>query len=57
MEERVKVLLEKHGCEFVKQLTECRILWKNQVGAIREDDVSVLSCMCEKAWDFWKVAP
>ena len=49
----IKQLLDQHGCTFVKNITECRIIWKNKVGYEMCDDVCVLSNMTEAAWDFW----
>ena len=55
MEERVKSILQKHGCEFVSMLSECRVLWKNQKGIIRDDDVFTLFNISEIVWNFWKI--
>lgn len=56
MEDRAKAILEKHGCEFIQMLSECRVLWKNRNNVIRDDDIFVLSNMSEKAWKFWETA-
>ena len=47
MENRVKAILKKHGCEFIQMTSEVRVLWKNCNNIIREDDVAVLSNMSE----------
>ena len=56
MENRAKSILKKHGCEFIKMISETRVIWKNRKNVIREDDIAVLSNMSETAWEFWKTA-
>ncbi len=46
----------RHGCKFIQMITKCRVLWENQNGIVREDDIAVLSNMTEAAWDYWKVS-
>ena len=55
MEERVKGILTRHKCKFITMLSECRVLWENQKGIVRDDDVAVLSNMSESAWQFWTI--
>ncbi len=56
MQNRIKAILEKHGCEFIQIASEVRVLWKNRNDVIREDDIAVLSNMSEAAWKFWETA-
>ena len=56
MEEEAKAILSAHGCSFIAMLSECRVLWKNQVGTVQSDDIFVLRNMSESAWNFWAVA-
>lgn len=51
--ESIKQLLKQHGCTFDKNVTECRIVWKNKVGRVMCDDIFVLRNMTENAWNFW----
>ncbi len=53
MEDKVKNILTQHNCRFIKMLSECRVLWMNKNGAIRDDDIFTLANMTESAWDFW----
>lgn len=53
MEEKAKELLLKHGCKFIKMLTECGVVWENKIGIVRVDDIAVLSLMTTEAWEFW----
>lgn len=55
MEERAKNILNKHGCTFLRMLSECRVLWANKNSVVREDDIFVLSNIPEDAWNFWAV--
>ena len=54
MEAEARRILTQHGCEFIQMLTECRVLWKNQNGVIRADDITVLRYMTREAWDYFK---
>lgn len=54
MEEKAKFILESHGCKFIKMISECRVVWKNANGIVRDDDIAVLYNMSESAWLYWK---
>ena len=52
-EEQAKNILAKHGCKFIKMISETRCVWENKIGIIRDDDVAVLGLMSDSAWNFW----
>ena len=56
MEEQVKMILQKHNCKFITMLSECRVLWQNQNGIVRDNDIFTLRNMPESAWKFWEQA-
>lgn len=41
MEEQAKFILTIHGCKFIKMISECRVVWENACGIVREDDIAV----------------
>lgn len=55
-EDKAKEILEQHDCELIKMRSDCRILWKNSIGTLLEDDLFVLSNMSDAAWEYWKRA-
>ena len=55
MKSHIENILSSHGCKLIKFISECRILWENQSGIIRDDDIFVLSNMSDKAWKYWEV--
>ena len=54
MEERAKSILESHGCKFIKMISECRVVWENACGIVRDDDIAVLNNVNESVWSYWK---
>ena len=52
-ENEAKEILSKHGCKFVRMISECRVCWKNKNGCSYTDDIAVLRMMTEEAWNFW----
>lgn len=41
-EKSARKIIEKHGCTFIKMVSECRILWKNKYGYESIDDIFCL---------------
>lgn len=52
-EKFARKIIEKHGCTFIKMVSECRVLWKNKCGYESIDDIFVLNNMDDGAWEFW----
>lgn len=52
---RIKEILEKHGCELIDYVSECEVLWKNPAGIEHVWDIAVISNLTGSAWDYWKI--
>lgn len=52
-EKSARKIIEKHGCAFIKMISECRVLWRNKCGNEFVDDIFVLNNMGDCAWEFW----